>query len=1060
MKKFEFKFWSIFFLVAVYTVNVSAINSKNAAHPPKTKKLSKSLKHNSYASDAFVTVWQTTYANEPVVIPTTPSYYGDTYNYTVDWGDGTTSTGQTGNAIHNYPTAGIYTVAITGTFPRIYFYPSGSTSIRTIEQWGINPWTSMRFAFTGCVNLRMNATDVPNLSNVTDMSGMFSNDSSFNGNINNWDVSNVTDMSSMFALAFSFNQNLSNWIVSHVTDMSGMFDQAHAFNQDLSSWDVSNVTNMSGMFGGATNFNQNLNGWTVTNVTDMSFMFNGAKVFNQNLNSWDVSNVIDMGRMFLEATVFNGIISDWNVGQVKNMLNMFRKATAFDQDISSWNVSNVTNMSAMFYAAAFNLDLNNWNVSNVTNMNSMFAYTTSFNGNISSWNVSNVTNMDSMFSSALSFNQDLSRWDVSNVTTMSFMFAYATAFDQDLGSWDISNVTGMYAMFNNNSLSTPNYDNTLIGWSTLSAGETKIPTGITFDGGNSKYCAGEAARNTLTSTDSWIITDGGKDCSNTTLWTGATNTDWNTSSNWDNGIPTTSLDAVIPITGVDAVNEPVIHTAGMVCNSLNIFSGTSLTINSGKSLTINGNLDNNGTFTLNSDATTSGSLIVTGTSTGNITYNRYMTGGSDWHLIAASIGGQDINNFVTNGANNILISGVDYKLTPYSNSFTFSNPSVWTHWTTDATNPATGAGNFIAGKGYKIMRATDGIVNFSGTVPVTNVSIAITKPASNNAWNLIGNPFPSSIYVNSNADAANNFMTINSSTMDASYQAIYLWNPTSSSTEAINQASVGSYLSPGQAYFVRSVATGATVNFTTAMRTNQVSAVFQKIATTPTPTITLKVTKGSVTKNTQIKYLSSASLGLDPGYDAGLFDLFSPSFNIYSKLVVDNGVNFMLQSVPDNAYNTTVIPIGIDAVAGSQITFSTESTDLPSVTQVILEDRLLGTSNEINNTDKTYTITLAADSNGIGRFYVHTIFTSTLDVNDYNPVNSIKLYPNPSSNRINLNGDLSKLQNINIYSIIGNRVLSINKNFKSINIESLNSGIYIVNLMTKDGTKSLKFIKE
>lgn len=244
------------------------------------------------------------------------------------------------------------------------------------------------------------------------------------------------------------------------------------------------------------------------------------------------------------------------------------------------------------------------------------------------------------------------------------------------------------------------------------------------------------------------------------------------------------------------------------------------------------------------------------------------------------------------------------------------------------------------------------------------------------------------------------------------------------------------------------------------MRTNQESAVFQKVAITPTPTITLKANNGSVIKTTQIKYLGSASLGLDPGYDAGLFDLISPSFNIYSKLVVDNGVNFMLQVVPDNAYNSTVIPIGIDAVAGSQLSFNAIANDLPSVTQVILEDRLLNTSNEINNTDKSYTITLSADYNGIGRFYVHTIFTSTLDVNDYNLVNSIKLYPNPSSNRINLNGDISKLQNINIYSIIGNRVLSINKNFKSINIESLSSGIYIVNLMTKDGVKSLKFIKE
>ena len=39
------------------------------------------------------------------------------------------------------------------------------------------------------------ATDVPDLSGVTDMSGMFFDADSFNGDISEWDVSGVTDMS-------------------------------------------------------------------------------------------------------------------------------------------------------------------------------------------------------------------------------------------------------------------------------------------------------------------------------------------------------------------------------------------------------------------------------------------------------------------------------------------------------------------------------------------------------------------------------------------------------------------------------------------------------------------------------------------------------------------------------------------------------------------------------------------------------------------------------------------------------------------------------------------------
>ena len=47
--------------------------------------------------------------------------------------------------------------------------------------------------------------------------------SSFNQNINNWNVSNVIDMRKMFCNAVSFNQNINNWNVSSVKYMCYMF---------------------------------------------------------------------------------------------------------------------------------------------------------------------------------------------------------------------------------------------------------------------------------------------------------------------------------------------------------------------------------------------------------------------------------------------------------------------------------------------------------------------------------------------------------------------------------------------------------------------------------------------------------------------------------------------------------------------------------------------------------------------------------------------------------------------------------------------------------------------
>lgn len=230
-----------------------------------------------FPTDYFITTWKTdnsgTSNSSSITIPTT----GGGYNYDVSWNnDGVWETGFTGNATHDYGTAGTYTVAIRGSFPRIFFNNVGDKSkIRSIEQWGATVWRSMSMAFTGCENLVGNATDMPNLSLVTDMEGMFAYARKFNGDLNfgNWDVSNITNMRGMFGGASIFNKNIGGWDVSNVTNMDQMFNGATLFNQNIGSWNVGNVTNMNAMFRTAMKFNQNIGAWNMANVTTMSAMF-------------------------------------------------------------------------------------------------------------------------------------------------------------------------------------------------------------------------------------------------------------------------------------------------------------------------------------------------------------------------------------------------------------------------------------------------------------------------------------------------------------------------------------------------------------------------------------------------------------------------------------------------------------------------------------------------------------------------------------------------------------------------------------------------------------------
>ncbi len=479
---------------------------------------------NDCSGTYFITTWKTdnpgVSEDNQIIIPTFP---GQTYDYTVDWGDGTIESNFTGDATHTYLTPGIFQVSISGEFPRIYFEGNfGNDSngdfivndiddndkILSVDQWGDIKWNSMEAAFYGCSNLDVVAIDTPDLSNVQSMNEMFLFCTSLKGtpSFNNWDLDNVTSLASLFFQADKFNQDIGSWDTSNVTNMNGIFLMASSFNQNINGWDTSNVTNLGTAFHEATSFNQPLNNWDVSAVRQFNSCF-GSTNFNQPLDNWNPISAYEMTNMFADNPVFNQNINSWNVSSVTNFGGMFGNATAFDQPLNDWNVSAAEFLGGMFSnATSFNQPLNDWDVSSVKEMVNMFAGASKFNQNITSWDTSSVTDISGMFSGAEMFNQNLSMWNVAKVTDMYYMFAYASSFNQDLGGWNVSNVTNMELMFLDTGLSLENYDSTLIGWSNLSL----LQNNVNFNASSSQYCESEQARQMIIDTYGWTITDGGK----------------------------------------------------------------------------------------------------------------------------------------------------------------------------------------------------------------------------------------------------------------------------------------------------------------------------------------------------------------------------------------------------------------------------------------------------------------------------------------------------------------------------------------------------------------------
>lgn len=125
------------------------------------------------------------------------------------------------------------------------------------------------------------------------------------------------------------NTGIYDIVTTLVTNMSTLFMDKTSFNGDIGGWDVSNVTNMKRMFKNASSYNGDISRWDVSSVVDMKEMFQNASSFNGDISGWDVSSVIDMERMFSDTDSFTKSIRMWNVSENTNVIQLFFRSNHY-----------------------------------------------------------------------------------------------------------------------------------------------------------------------------------------------------------------------------------------------------------------------------------------------------------------------------------------------------------------------------------------------------------------------------------------------------------------------------------------------------------------------------------------------------------------------------------------------------------------------------------------------------------------------------------------------------------------------------------------------------------
>ena len=517
------------------------------------------------------------------------------------------------------------------------------------------------------------------------------------------------------------------------------------------------------------------------------------------------------------------------------------------------------------------------------------------------------------------------------------------------------------------------------------------------------------------------------------VWDGSIDNDWATVANWSsNSVPTGSSNVRIPGTGI--TNYPTASAA--------------VTIDNGY---------------IESGAT----LIAQDAFTGTITYERNL-GTTNWYMVSSPVTGQGIVDFYTTESP-ALGSGTgnaqNVAIAPYDNSQALA-ADRWNYYTEGQVDGADGddtTDTFTSGTGYTVKLGESSDIAFTGTMPVDNfttLSLTDNSLGSGNAFNLMGNPYPSYIASDETANATNNILAINTSLLTE--ETIWIWDQSlSGGTGAYTQYNntSGLHIAPGQAFFVSANGASSTFAINENMQSHQGTDNFQRTETTR-PEINLVMTDGSITRDADIFYIDGTTTGFDNGYDSSIFGGVSHSFAVFTETIANgNGKRLGIQSLPNSDLESMVIPVGVIADA-VEITFSAVALNLPTGIKVFLEDRTTNTFTHLDEANSEYKITLSEALNGIGRFYLHTK-ASVLALNDVT-LENVSIYKTNNST-LRVVGLSQGKTNVKLFNILGKQVL--NTSFKSngvseISLPKLATGVYIVQLENKAGKLNKKIVLE
>jgi hypothetical protein len=600
-------------------------------------------------------------------------------------------------------------------------------------------------------------------------------------------------------------------------------------------------------------------------------------------------------------------------------------------------------------------------------------------------------------------------------------------------------------------------------------------------------------------------------------WTGAINTDWNTSGNWSCRTtpgPVTSI--LIP----DVPNKPFLNSGATgAVNDITIEAGSSLVI-SGNTLQISGTITNYGTFdatsgtiemngtstqvissssfssntirnlivnnpagvtlagplnvtgilrtqegtfasggflTLSSSGT--GTALIdpagTGNVTGNVTMQRYLPSAFGYKYISSPFLGATVSQL----ADELVLSGEFPVIFRYNEG---STTSGWSDYVTPSglLNPLMGYAANFGSSAEPITADITGIVN--------DGPISITLYNNNNpftqGYNLIGNPYPSPInwisagWTKTNIDNALYYFKASESDEYGGQYSTWI--------NGVSSDSIVSNIIPSmQGFFVHVTAgppwpvTG-TLSVNNSVRVTDMNPAFTKSeGEARIPLIRLSAgfeSEPGISDKAVIYFDEKATTGFDNELDA--LKLMNTDYSVPNLYFPGtDGNKLSISAIPDCYDTLHTIPCGLKINTSGKIVIS-----IPFIAEE-LSDKKISVYDKVTGIDydlsdrQEYKVFLNAGEY-TGRFYLNLRSIAT-EIPDTRPDGGIfSVYSSGGMIRSNINLYRSGSGNLSVLNLAG-QILFIKKISESGYYEfnpGLNDGFYIVNFVAKNFRSSKK----